>query len=49
MEFCQLLTYTDDVDLNTKLLAWENFYNYDRLHLALDGKTPYEMMKSLLK
>ncbi len=49
MEFYQLLTYTDDVDLNTKLQAWENFYNYDRPHLALDGKTPYEMMKSLLK
>jgi len=48
-EFYQLLTYTDDVDLNTKLQAWENFYNYDRPHLALEGKTPYEVMKSLLK
>lgn len=28
-EFYQLLTYTDDVDLNAKLEAWENFYNYD--------------------
>ena len=26
-EFYQLLTYTDDVDLNSKLEAWENFYN----------------------
>jgi transposase InsO family protein len=47
-EFYQLLTYTDDVDLNSKLDAWENFYNYDRPHLALEGKTPYEVMKSLL-
>ena len=28
-EFYQLLTYTDDCDLNTKLEAWESFYNYD--------------------
>jgi transposase InsO family protein len=48
-EFYQLLTYTDDVDLGAKLEAWENFYNYDRPHISLDGKTPYEVMKSLLK
>jgi transposase InsO family protein len=48
-EFYQLLTYTDDVDLNSKLEAWENFYNYDRPHISLDGKTPYEVMRSLLK
>jgi transposase InsO family protein len=48
-EFYQLLTYTDDVDLNAKLEAWEHFYNYDRPHIAHDGKTPYEVMKSLLK
>lgn len=48
-EFYQLLTYTDDVDLNAKLEAWESFYNYDRPHISLDGKTPYEVMKSLLK
>ena len=48
-EFYQLLTYTDDVDLNSKLEAWENFYNYDRPHLSLHGKTPYEVMRSLLK
>ena len=47
-EFYQLLTYTDDVDLNSKLAAWENFYNYDRPHLSLHGKTPYEVMRSLL-
>ena len=48
-EFYQLLTYTDDVDLKLKLEAWENFYNYDRPHISLDGKTPYEVMRSLLK
>jgi transposase InsO family protein len=48
-EFYQLLSYTDDVDLNRKLEAWESFYNYGRPHISLDGKTPYEMMKSLLK
>jgi transposase InsO family protein len=48
-EFYQLLTYTDDVDLHMKLNAWESFYNYDRPHMAHDGKTPYEVMKSLLK
>ena len=47
-EFYQLLTYTDDVDLNIKLEAWENFYNYDRPHISHDGKTPYEVMRSLL-
>jgi len=47
-EFYQLLTYTDDVDLNFKLECWENFYNYDRPHISLRGKTPYETMKSLL-
>jgi len=38
-EFFQLLTYTDDVDLNVKLRAWEDFNNYDRPHLSLEGKT----------
>ena len=48
-EFYQLLTYTDDTDLNSKLAAWENFYNYDRPHLSLHEKTPYEVMRSLLQ
>ena len=47
-EFYQLLSYTDDVDLNSKLKLWENFYNYDRPHISHNGKTPYEVMKSLL-
>ena len=48
-EFYQLLTYTDDVDLNKKLETWEQFYNFDRPHCAFDGKTPYEALKCILK
>lgn len=47
-EFYQLLSYTDDVDLNEKLQAWENYYNFDRPHFSHLGKTPYEIMKLLL-
>ena len=48
-EFYQLLSYTDDVDLNLKLHAWENFYNFDRPHFSHQRKTPYEVMKLLLE
>jgi transposase InsO family protein len=47
-EFYQLLTYTDDVDLNKKLESWEQFYNFDRPHGAFEGNTPYETLRSLL-
>lgn len=47
-EFYQLLSYTDDVDLNQKLAAWENFYNFSRPHGAFKGKTPYEALKDTL-
>jgi transposase InsO family protein len=47
-EFYQLLTYTDDVDLNKKLAEWERFYNLERPHGAFNGKTPYEALKSSL-
>lgn len=47
-EFYQLVTYIDDVDLMRKLETWEQFYNYDRLHMSHGGKAPYEVMKSLL-
>lgn len=47
-EFYQLLTYTDDVDLNQKLAEWEHFYNCNRPHGAHEGKTPYEALKSML-
>jgi transposase InsO family protein len=48
-EFYQLLTYTDDVDLNKKLAVWERFYNLDRPHGAFKGKTPYEALRSCLE
>ncbi|MFC2084018.1 IS481 family transposase [Bacteroidota bacterium] len=48
-EFYQLLTYTDDVDLNKKLEEWENFYNFNRPHTAFAGKTPYEALYSCLR
>ena len=48
-EFYQLLTYTDDVDLNKKLAEWERFYNFDRPHGAFAGRTPYEALRSMLK
>jgi transposase InsO family protein len=44
--FYQLLTYTDDVDLNKKLAEWERFYNFERPHGAFKGKTPYEALKN---
>lgn len=47
-EFYQLLTYTGDVDLNEKVKDWEKFYNYDRPHGGLKGKTPYEVLRQKL-
>ncbi len=44
-EFYQLLTYTDDVNLDRKLEEWQSFYNYHRPHRALSGKTPYELLR----
>ena len=38
-----------DVDLNKKLEVWENFYNFNRLHGAFNGITPYESLKCLLE
>ncbi len=48
-EFYQLLSYTDDVDLNKKLEEWESFYNYHRPHSAHSGKTPYEILKEKMQ
>jgi len=48
-EFYQLLTYTDDVDLNSKLAAWEKFYNLNRPHGAHNGKSPYEVLRIMLE
>ena len=36
---------TDDIHLfNNKLREWEDYYNYDRPHGALDGQTSYERL-----
>ncbi len=48
-EFYQLLTYTDDVDLIKKLAEWEQFYNFDRPHSGLNGKTLYETLRKKLQ
>jgi len=48
-EFYQLLSFTDDVDLNKKLEEWERFYNFNRPHGSFNGKTPYEVLKCKLK
>lgn len=47
-EFYQMIEYKDDVDLAKKIQEWENFYNYQRPHGGLKGKTPYEVLKSKL-
>ncbi len=47
-EFYQLLHYKDDVDLNSKLASWEEFYNLHRPHGAHNGRTPYEVLRSML-
>jgi transposase InsO family protein len=47
-EFYQLLTYTDNMDLNEKLAEWERFYNLDRPHGAFIDKTPYEALRCRL-
>ncbi|MFC1513550.1 IS481 family transposase [candidate division KSB1 bacterium] len=44
-EFYQLLNYTGDVDLKNKLEEWEKFYNLHRPHKALNGMSPYEVLK----
>lgn len=47
-EFYQLLDkdgISDDIHLfNQKLREWEDYYNYNRPHGALDGQTPYERL-----
>jgi transposase InsO family protein len=48
-EFYQIFDYKGDVDLSKKLQEWEDFYNYYRPHSALNGKTPYEILRERLK
>jgi transposase InsO family protein len=47
-EFYQLLSYTDDVDLYEKLRQWEDYYNHNRPHASLMGKSPYEVLREKL-
>jgi hypothetical protein len=47
-EFYRLLEgeVIDDARLfETRLQEWEDYYNYDRPHGALDGQTPYERLR----
>lgn len=45
IEFYQLVSYVDDIDINKKIREWEIFYNCHRPHSALKGKTPFEILK----
>jgi transposase InsO family protein len=47
-EFYQLLEYKDDIDIENKLSEWETFYNCHRPNSALNGKTPYEVLREKL-
>jgi transposase InsO family protein len=49
VEFYQLLSYTDDINLNERLAEWESFSNYFRPHRSLEGKTPYEVLRDKLQ
>jgi len=47
-EFYRLLrgVVIDDTKLfNDKLQEWEDFYNYQRPHAGLNGRTPYERFR----
>ncbi len=51
-EFYRMLegVIIDDANLfNEKLQEWENFYNFERPHSALDGQTPYERFREKAK
>lgn len=44
-EFYQLITYTNDKDLDALLSEWEHFYNFFRPHASLGYQTPFERLK----
>ena len=48
-EFYQLLSYTDDVDLEAKLDEWERSYNFARPHGTHNGQPPYETFRDKLQ
>jgi len=47
-EFYSKQSFTDIEDLVGKLAEWEKHYNYNRAHMALDGQTPAERLRSKL-
>ena len=51
-EFYRLLdgVVVDDAKVfTTKLQEWEDYYNFERPHGALQGQTPYERLRSKMK
>ncbi len=48
-EIYQLLTYRDDVDLESKLAVRERFQDYGRPYGAHRGKTPCEDLRERLR
>ncbi len=47
-EFYQLLSYKGDVDLESKLAEWENFYNFANPHGTHNEQTSYEVLRERL-
>lgn len=47
-EFYQRLEYKGDIYIGKKLRQWEIFYNCHRPNGALNGKTPYEVLREKL-
>jgi len=48
-KFYKQSVITQKMAFPEKLSQWENFYNFERPHGAHAGKTPYEVLKTLLK
>lgn len=48
-EFYHLIPYKEDVDLTGKRSQRENFLTFELPHGAHADKTPYEVLKTLLK
>ena len=51
-EFYKLLEgvlIDDSKQLNEKLQEWENYYNFDRPHGGIGGRTPYEKLLEVTK